>query len=61
VLGGVKRLQDTKLTRSARQTEAVAKQERDRIERDGQIVSPNVYYMHQTVGASRVSSALKQQ
>ncbi|KAE9041763.1 hypothetical protein PR003_g4230 [Phytophthora rubi] len=31
-------------------TEAADKQEAARIEKDGQIVSPNVYYMRQTVG-----------
>jgi ubiquitin carboxyl-terminal hydrolase L3 len=31
-------------------SEAYREEERERIERDGQIVSPNVYFMKQTVG-----------
>ena len=34
------------------QTEEADKQEAARIEKDGQAVSPNVYYMRQTVGTA---------
>lgn len=32
------------------QTEAFAREESERIEKEGQVVSDSVYYMHQTVG-----------